>query len=299
MQTVYELELIDGSKEERLPGFTPDFPYIATRAELDRYAEPTVPWHWHRTAELFFMESGCLEYTTPHGTWVFPAGSGGFLNCNVLHSTRIIPSEDSTVQLLHLFEPTFLAGTPESPIYRKYIQPLTASSAELIPLYPEDAFQKELLAEIRAAFRLSETQWGYEFSLRHSLCQIWLKLGSLAECLPRTDSGDSKIKTMLVYIQDHLSEPISVEDLAASVYVSKRVCFRLFQTYLHTTPLEYIRSLRLQKARHLLLSTEHALTDIAHSCGLGSSSYFGKLFRERFGCTPSEFRRNRHDRDSF
>ena len=169
MQTVYDLELIDSSREERLPGFSTDFPYIATRAELDRYAEPAVPWHWHRTAELFYMESGCLEYTTPHGTWVFPAGSGGFLNCNILHSTKIVPSEGSTVQLLHLFEPSLLSDS-NSTMEQKYILPLTTSGTELVPLYPQDPFQKEILEEIQAAFQLPEHQWGYEFSLRHSLC---------------------------------------------------------------------------------------------------------------------------------
>ena len=47
--------------------FSADFPYIATRAELDKYTEPFVPWHWHSSVELFYMESGALEYTTPNG----------------------------------------------------------------------------------------------------------------------------------------------------------------------------------------------------------------------------------------
>ena len=80
MQKIRQIEFEAGSREERLPGFAPDFPYIATRAELDRYAERFVPWHWHRAVELFYMESGSLEYETPAGRMVFPKGSGGFVN---------------------------------------------------------------------------------------------------------------------------------------------------------------------------------------------------------------------------
>lgn len=82
MINIQGIELVEGGNEELLPGFSMDFPYIATCAELDKYIDSTVPWHWHSTVELFYMESGCLEYTTPKGKWIFPAGSGGFINSN-------------------------------------------------------------------------------------------------------------------------------------------------------------------------------------------------------------------------
>ncbi len=47
MRITRSLEFQTGSKEEKLPYDTPDFPYLASRAELDFYREPFVPWHWH------------------------------------------------------------------------------------------------------------------------------------------------------------------------------------------------------------------------------------------------------------
>ncbi|HIU29669.1 MAG TPA: AraC family transcriptional regulator, partial [Candidatus Egerieisoma faecipullorum] len=47
MRITRNLEFQIGSNEEKLPYATPDFPYIASRAELDYYREPFVPWHWH------------------------------------------------------------------------------------------------------------------------------------------------------------------------------------------------------------------------------------------------------------
>ena len=86
MKNIHSIEFYTGSKEELLPGFEKDFPYIASRAELDKYIGGYVPWHWHRTVELFYMESGSIEYDTPGGKILFPTGSGGMINPNVLRS---------------------------------------------------------------------------------------------------------------------------------------------------------------------------------------------------------------------
>ncbi|MZX02391.1 AraC family transcriptional regulator, partial [Escherichia coli] len=80
MKNRQNIEFQMGSREESLPGFSSDFPYIASRAELDKYPGQFVPWHWHQAVELFFIESGSLEYYTPGGTVFFPSGSGGMVN---------------------------------------------------------------------------------------------------------------------------------------------------------------------------------------------------------------------------
>ena len=89
MRITRNLEFQIGSNEEKLPYATPDFPYIASRAELDYYREPFVPWHWHNAIELFYIESGKLKYHTPRKTVTFSAGSAGMVNSNVLHMTEI------------------------------------------------------------------------------------------------------------------------------------------------------------------------------------------------------------------
>ena len=303
MKNIQSIQLIEGSNEELLPGFSPDFPYIASRALLDRYLEPATPWHWHRTVELFYMESGTLEYTTPNGKRVFPAGSGGFVNSNVLHTSMVIPSGAETVQLLHLFEPELLSGGQASRMDMKYIRPLTsAAGIEMIVLSPDDAVQAELLKKIRAVFDLDEDDWGYEFTLRQQLTEIWLALFALARPGIELHSGakdsDEKMKAMMRYIHAHYPDTISVDQLAREAHISKRVCYRLFRENLHMSPVEYMTGYRLRKACQRLAETDEPITQIAYNCGLGSSSYFGKLFRERFGCTPGAYRKEWHDRNS-
>ena len=302
MQNIRSIQIHEESNEELLPGFSHDFPYIASCAELDKYIEPATPWHWHRTVELFYMESGTLEYTTPNGKWTFPAGSGGFVNSNVLHTSRVVPSGEETIQLLHLFDSELLAGVPTSRIDAKYIQPLTsATGIEMIALSNDVPQQAALLEKIRKAFDLDEGSWGYEFTLRHYLAEIWLELFELVrgdlEANSRINPSDEKTKAMMRFIHSHYQESISVEDIAREAHISKRVCFRLFQENLHMTPLEYMTSYRLRKACQRLVDTNESITQIAYNCGFGSSSYFGKVFRERYGCTPAAYRKSWHDCD--
>ena len=295
MKLVQDIEIDASSKEEQIPGLTSEFPYMASCAKLDRQLYPGAPWHWHRAVELFYIQSGSLDYTTPHGKWVFPAGSGGLVNTNVLHASQLSSPDGSCIQLLHLFDPVFLTGDFGNRLAEKYILPLTSANWEMIPLYPEDPDRQLILTKIRNAFAFDPNVWGYEFQLRESLTDIWLKLFALAQ--PDTsrhsehNRSDALMKALMVYVHENYSQPLSVDQLADSVHISKRSCFRIFQDHLHMTPVEYIREYRLQRACQMLKRCDLPITQIAYASGLGSSSYFGKLFRERFGCTPAQYRK--------
>lgn len=301
MRYLQSIEINESSNEEVLPEFSREFPYIVTCAELDKYRESYTPWHWHKAVELFYVKSGRVEYSTPNGEWVFPVGTGGFVNSNVLHTSRFQKGAESNIQLLHLFEPSFLAGEHGSRIETKYILPLTtAQEVEMIPLSVEDPVQADILQEIQRAFEFPEQEWGYELRLRETLTSIWLKLFALVDsslAKGRRKEPDDKIKTLMCYIQEHYAENISIDQLAKTVSISRRACFRLFQENLHMTPNEYIRCCRLQRACQMLAQGKESITQIASMCGFGTSSYFGKLFREAYQHTPLEYRRKWQDYD--
>lgn len=299
MKDIREVKFHAGSKEELLPDFTQTFPHIATRVEMDHYPGRTAPWHWHGAVELSYTQQGCMEYHTPGGMELVPAGTAVLVNANVLHMTT---AEPNTVQLLHIFDPAFLA-LPGSRISERYITPLAAASqVETLCLRPDDPVQNAVLKQIKAAFSLTGEEFGYELTLRNTLSEIWLAFLKQAEPLlqrpaQRTKSGD-KIKEMMAYIHEHYGEKLAVSDLAAAAFLSERECFRAFRECLRTTPAEYLKSYRLQQACRLLRENRASVTEIGQLCGLGSSSYFGKTFRDAMGCTPSEYRRKWQDIDN-
>ena len=297
MKIVHSLEFQSASKEEKLPYDTPDFPYVASRAELDYYRESFIPWHWHNAVELFYMESGELKYNTPHKNLTFPAGSAGMVNANVLHRTEFQRRPEACVQLLHIFDPQLLAGNRGSLMDQKYISPITAASQiELIALSPDEPAQASVIEMIRSAFSLSEEEVGYEFKVREALSRIWIELFQMCAPLldktsPTADMATDKLKEMMAYIHEHYAEKIAVPKLAEAAFLSERECYRVFQNHLHTTPADYIRSYRIQIACRLLSESRMPITEVGAACGMGNPSYFGKIFRESTGYTPLQYRR--------
>lgn len=71
MKNVQRIEFHAGSKEELFSGFSGDFPYIASRAELDKYIGRFVPWHWHKAVELFTWKAAALNTTHPEEKYCF------------------------------------------------------------------------------------------------------------------------------------------------------------------------------------------------------------------------------------
>lgn len=295
MDDIFEMHLKGDSGEEILEGIASDFPYTNSRAFLDKY---DVFWHWHRAVELFFVESGGLEYETPGGRSSFPAGSGGLINTGVLHMSRPQKGAGHTVQLLHIFDASLLSGQPDGRIAEHYFSPiLCAPQIEVIPLCPGNPAHSDILERLRASFALSEREFGYEIKLREALSGIWLDLlGLLPPGLERGVRAGEKVKQMMAYVHKHYQEQIKVSDLAAAGFVSQRECYRSFQRFLHTTPVDYVKQYRLQIACRMLADGSDSITQISHACGFGSSSFFGKVFLASLGMTPTAYRRKWQDR---
>ena len=302
MKKIQEIIFHPGSKEEILPDFMPDFSYIASWVESDRYMGCFAPWHWHKAVELFYIENGTLEYHTPEGKILFSKGSGGMVNSNILHMTKVASQTRQTTQLLHIFDTCLISGEQGSRIEQKYTMPvITAPQIEIISLHPDHFAQAEILKLIRNSFYLSSKEFGFEVRLRAALSEIWLRIFEqvhpLLDKQKRVNKNNDKIKSLMIYVHEHYSEKISIAELAASAFLSERECFRVFHNCLHITPMEYIKNYRLQMACQMLARRNDSITAISHACGLGSSSYLGKIFREYMNCTPSEYRQKWQDCD--
>lgn len=74
-------------------------------------------------------------------------------------------------------------------------------------------------------------------------------------------------------------------------YTYEYIC-RVFKLYMHETPTSYINNNRLSYAASLLCSTDKSIQNICYESGFLSLAYFNKLFKSKFGCTPSQFRKS-------
>src|SRR6516165_2904694 len=113
-------------------------------------------------------------------------------------------------------------------------------------------------------------------------------------------SERTRSATALTYIQrvnlaiDHivgrLGEPLRLRDLARVAMLSPFHFHRVFQALVGSTPADFVRRLRLEKALAMLSHPRPpSLTAIALACGFSSSSDFSRCFKRRFGVPPSSF----------
>ena len=94
----------------------------------------------------------------------------------------------------------------------------------------------------------------------------------------------------LGFIRENASKPIRVDDVLEEVPISRRTLERLFQEQLGRTPAEEIRRVRLERAKHLLASTDLAVPKVAAACGFGTGEYLATVFRQAVGMTPLKYR---------
>ena len=95
----------------------------------------------------------------------------------------------------------------------------------------------------------------------------------------------------ITYINTNLSEKITVEEIAEFCHMSKYYFCRRFKQIIGYTVMEYILNTRLANAKVLILSSNISISEISERCGFSSFSYFSRAFRESFGITPNEFRK--------
>jgi len=103
---------------------------------------------------------------------------------------------------------------------------------------------------------------------------------------------------MLDYIQQNYAGELTMEEIARSAMISQSECLRCFRNTIGQTPIQYLKSYRVQRASEQLQSTARKICDIGADCGFREMSYFAKTFREIMGVTPGEYRRRAEDSPS-
>lgn len=102
---------------------------------------------------------------------------------------------------------------------------------------------------------------------------------------------NTKVISVIEIMEANIQDPLSLEELASRVGVSRRQLERIFARHAGRSPAKYYMDLRLQRARHLLFQSDMTILDIAMACGFVSASHFSKTYKEMYGKSPREERK--------
>lgn len=218
----------------------------------------------------------------------------------------------SMPDLASLAEPIRLAllGRDE-PSLRAALEPWFSAAGKLAVISPihVERWQKQLdIAASRWQHRENEEQ-GNSFVQPFSLPFIYDDNGSLslaqtkmhwlerllthAEAMARLQRQErSVIADMIDYIERHLQEDLSLQQLAARFFLSREYVSRRFRQETGVTLSEYVERHRMEHATKLLANRTYKVADIAEMVGYTDEKYFSKVFKKHTGLSPQQYRKS-------
>jgi DNA-binding response OmpR family regulator len=127
--------------------------------------------------------------------------------------------------------------------------------------------------------------------LKNTMQSTYSRQIKLMAAEPVVESADEKLLTEIVsYLENNLTNPqLSVENLSKQVRMSRSTLYAKLLELTGQTPVEYIRSFRLDKAAVLMEKSTMTISEISYEVGFTTSNYFAKSFKSKFNMLPSEF----------
>lgn len=268
------------------------FPIACYAEDLKSYS---VAWHWHEEFEYILAVKGPLAVDVNKARLILQTGQGVFVNSGVFHAVEQAETGDA---LLHsgVFHPRLIGGM-DTIFWQKLVHPLLQPGAPAFFLLDEaDNGQKAVLCHLREVWdAVAQEVFDYENQARYHLSAAVHLLGMQCEggktkVSQQEQIAAQRMKQMLRFVEEHYAEELTVERIADSVALSESACLRSFRQLLGTTPIQYVKQYRIEKAAGLLLTTRLRTGEIGAECGFTDLSYFTKTFREIKHCTPREYR---------
>lgn len=256
--------------------------------------------HSHNFLEMkIFLDEKNLTEVVEDRKFEIKARDILFVNQNEVHYTET--ADGSVKRIIIGFSPSFIDETIQDTgsedyfinyDFLEFFFRRDTSFPGLLNLN-ENAFKRLLAQCCQVLHTLNLDCAGKKTLLRNNvLSMLSCFLTEYRALVPPLEKSESRISTIMFYIQNNFKKHITISDLAEKFYISKSHLYEVFKEGTGTSLSLYMNNLRLQKAKTLLLTTRQNITQIAFDSGFQDISYFNRLFRKKYGVSPRNFRDN-------
>lgn len=267
------------------------YPLKSRSSHLD-----VTPLHWHTEFEICYCISGSVIYKTSKKEYILHPGDVLFVNADVIHSVIPVNPCDDLHLSVHFMDDMFISGGRGNAFDVEYVFPLKNNDNVEMILFegnsPVTETVRTLIAENILIKKKKDKFW--EFKIRNNISLFWEfvveefeKINSEARLVT---VRDDVLRSAMTFIQEHYAEKIGLGEISAYAHISTRECSRKFKKHLKITPMNYLCSIRLQKASEMLQDFNKNIGEIAMENGFSCSSHFTKIFKEHYNITPFEYR---------
>ncbi len=246
-------------------------------------------WHYHPEYELTLIVKGSGNRIVGDSHLPFTENDLVLLGPGLPHTwfTKTEPAQECKAVVIQ-FSAAFLEqfyGLPEFDA----IASLLKESSRGIYFKQDKSLTAEILqlpdaTTIFRVTKLLDILQGLAAKKRHYLSQ---KIFSITQ---RTKT-QHRINDVCKFVQDHAHLPITVEQVAQQVYLSKSAFCKFFKRIMNMTFSDYVNDIRVANACQLLSTSDLSIKEIALETGFESLTYFNRVFSKKKKCTPSTFRK--------
>lgn len=176
----------------------------------------------------------------------------------------------------------------------------TYSASESIVIHLEQCnyFTPECIrlnnsSKTAAKFQLLSESWNKTFSVNQAKSVIYDILYGISKDKMKTDIPDT-IQNCINTIETNFQDcNLNIEELCRKNYISVSTLQRTFNELMGVSPKQYLMTLRINHALSLLTSTDFSVKEIAITSGFSDEKYFSRVFKNKYGYSPSQLRKSR------
>lgn len=269
------------------------FPYntYLCSIPLDFYE---VPKHWHNEMEIIYVKKGKGMVTLDMDKLYVEAGDIIIVIPGQLHSIEQFDKYIMEYENI-IFSTDMLISKYSDTIESEFFIPLLAGKLgfnHLITL--DEDLHVPLAACLNKADEICKTfPKGYKLAIKSCLFEFFFIIANNAEEMSKIKSNKNldKLKDILGYIEKNYKKPITIEEISEVCNFSTSHFMKFFKKSMGTSFIDYLNDYRLSASARLLLSSDDNIIDIAADCGYENLSYYNRIFKKKYGDTPSAYRK--------
>ena len=238
--------------------------------------------HSHAHYEIYILTKGSRSFLLTNKLYKLDAPAMVVIPPHVLHKTEGGPYERYNVYAF--------------PNYLNEFEQETLEACALIVAKPDQKETEKLLDLIREIEELDRKEKHADTIEKALFCHLVLYLKQATDkAVPPATLTDGDVPPTVLKIIDFLNanyaEKHTLDSLAKNFFISKTTLIYNFKRYINCSPIDYLLNVRLTRAKEYLYTTKKSIGEIAELCGFSSSNYFGLIFKNKEGISPSDYRK--------
>ncbi|MBQ8409961.1 MAG: helix-turn-helix domain-containing protein [Clostridia bacterium] len=244
--------------------------------------------HHHTECEVCLCVRGGGIYTVGDKRYEFCAGDAFLFGSNEAHC---ITDTFDDIELLNLqFEPRILWENRENTVL---LALFNARNQRFDNKFQDERKIFDLMHALEA--ELSEKRAGYGVAARSLVFSMLIHFLREYDCVSceqgalKLGSSAEKMSAAMDFINENLEKKLSLKSIADVACMTPTYFSSVFKKFNGISPWEYITIKRVDRAIHMIRSTDMTKVEIAERCGFSSPSHFYKAFREITGKSPKDF----------